>query len=1468
MASINFEANNNSIEGKSKVVLRTNPLLSSNVKLVTDSSGDIYLDSISANKTLADQRFKKFNLDSSGHYAYDLAKFYKDTPLDIVYDTYRAYSDLSVYREYEKQYEEQYQYGAKLNGSRTYDENIRFMAPIWLEKTIPEYFVVYRVEEPVSTVSLSDNLNDINSRTMRMLSNATIVKTFDLRQGSKLGDYLNRFINDPARPNSPLTVSFERDEKISWNGIDLNKGGFVSKGTYLYDDFVGTDREEILNNELITKGFTRNSMVSANLINLEFLFEDNDNPYEVNRYFGVYVNENVEGSFKHSRYVNNSLVVDLDSVKTNYDLTGTTLDAIDMLPHEDLDKPVLQWFKSNNSFAHVKNTEGAQTIGTFNVNGLNIDTSNKFVKFKETLEIEAVLPNVVDFIKLTIDSKPNSGDEIVLASKSEFNISSDISLFEIIGSSSIPAGTSKDGLFSVNGSLEEITLAIRIALESILDSKFVITNDKTQILINNYTFGNRVKNGFFGLKNSNANFITVHTGLYDNITQDLKLPNAIYIKYDVYTLQGGSARNSGYLVNEAELGDITTESYLKVPNGYSRIVEMIQDPVNTDFYRVCLDRSGQGVAIEDKSINIYIENLIYFGKFDTIDFVDFDFNFYSTENSKLNELEFENNYSGFNNNQVESVNDMMMNPVDYFKYLESVRSTITPTSSGVSKIDNEYDRLEENNQTQFALFSRVIPSINKWVYKDSVNAKEKPYFLSVSEAFGKTNFSPDITIDGRDPEFLTHEWFYIYGTPNYTTGNISEMARSFYSYIQPDSTVDLTDANLKDVNEDYFDKLFIYEGVYNGGWIPAKKSKKYNRFIKGSDVNPAEVMFRGLKVKAFARKEFDLTSPKNLINTSEFNDYKFTSVLKYTNNTDDSINIKVIQNKQWETITIFIELNTSEDNIDFVNRKLLYELRDFYETNNPDPAGPSNTIINGYLNFDILQDQDFKTIKGGGIDTRLVRDIQVNSAGSYNDIHFEYLGDTWVLPVVNVDNDFTITIAAVDGAPGSIYNLLKNNTLTITSIPASIWATIDFEYVGGGYGLARGMLESISAKSIADTFNSNDTNKVKYITIEEDGTELLNRFILNIESGNNITKKSVLSYESDSDKPNSYKVSKGSIGYVTVDRTDTYNRTLNRMPGGYTPLFRDVTFFTDLYQAFKLDLGGSLTPDLERQKLIYNRFNRLGMAFASYVDLGYKNFGLIEDVFYHKVNPEKADSILKLSNTTGNQPLYPLIGETAIDKRNINIIRSSWEDGFYTKNDNNKNTNVFGTLSAHEESAYLASTLNLPKNQYEITGFKTIKTVTSFDDLKSIKETNKYVGDVVLFENESNIYVDLYLGNKMIDVLEDDNAGVSIKKYVIASQSYGDKTTLNDDIRQYIKVNILKLLAITDIRVFNKKTNQIQKSEILNAVNLNEILDTNFIEDKNFRLEYDNTNPLNIRVIYNKRTGFRHQLYIYVKINS
>jgi len=1485
MATINFDANKNSIEGKSQVILRTNPALSSNVKLVVDSSGDIFLDSFSANKTLSNQKYKRYSIDPSGHYAYDLAAYYKNTPLELVYEPLRRDSDTSVYKLYNKQYEEQYNYGARLNSYNIYSENIRFMAPLKIDKVLPEYFVIYRIEEPVSDSVLTDELSNINTRLVDMLSNATIVKTFDLRPKSKVGQYLNTFANNTEKPIAPLTFSFEKNEKTLWNGIDLVKGGFASKGEYVSDNFIKTDNLEILNNQFITEGFKRNSLVSADVINLEFLFEDFDNAYDVPRYIGIYVNEHEEGSFKHTDYRKDVLYFDNSTVETNFDLTGTSpqLTAINMLPYDELDLPILQWVKFNNGFGHVKNLKSNDgiVIGQFNVAAFNVNSTDKFIKKNDTLNISGIIDDNRDFIKLSVVERPDSSEHIILAATNEVKASGNIELFKIYADSALAAGT-HDGLkYSNNGSLEQITFALRNAMNSILDSEFKISLDKTNIIISNYISGNRVGNAFLAIKNDGVTvptYLNIETSLLNPDIDLTFISPSFDTDYTIHGMVGGSAIGNSLLIEFEEIGDLSGDTYIKSGNTFAKVIEVVADPVFDNKYRVCVDKSIDSINVQDSSLSLWIENKVTFGKFEAFDFVDFDFDFFSTMHSKPKELQYEDVDSGVDTNYIDNLNDFNTPSFNFFKGLENIKQEVTITSSGVSKIYSEYDRLQENYIKELALTSRIIPTINKWRYLDGVNVRENPYMLSMSEAFGKTNFAPNIKIDGTNADAMTHEWYYIYGHPNYydatdplQKSNALDFIKSNYSYLQPELSIELDASKLMDINNDWFNSLFVYDGfdITGVGFAPAVITKKYTTFVKGSVNAPAETMFRGLKVKAFARKEFTELNPKNLINTAEFNDYKFSAVLNYkANQSVDDSTIKVIQNKEFKTITIYIEVLTTEQNALFVNRKLLYHLKSFSDSF----GNLSDTKINGYLDFSVQLDNDPKTINVTGVGVDFIKDIQINEDGGYNVIKFDYANDTWVLPVISVENSSRLTVIAVDGQPGKIQNESKTNFLAITQEPSTFGIGKDFTYIGGGYNLAKATFESISTKSIVDLLNLNDTEKVEYITVETDGTINNNRFILNIEDGHYVKKQSKLTTSSDPNKPETFKVSAGKVGYVVNERDTPYTTELIRMSGDYTPLTRTVVSFTDMYRPYKtsqiFDDGDVLTVEDPREKILYNRYNRMGIVFGSAQYEGHDKWGVIENLNYHKINPEKADGILKLSNST-TPPVYRLISEIAIDKRDVNVFRSSWEDEYYIKNGiQNQNINVYGTLSAYEESAFLASTLNLPKNQYEITSYPNTKLATGLSDMKAIKSTGTYNGDVVLFEDNDNVYIDLYLGNRLTNVLIDDNAGAYIKKYVLASNSYGDKTTLDDDIKKYIEVNMLKLLNINEVRLFNTPSKQILSSEVASINSLNDILDSRFVEDTSFRLEYDVKNPLNIKVIYNKRPGFKHQFYIYTKINS
>ena len=114
--AINYNLNSN--DKTTFSLLRTNPKLTANVKLVADSNGGIFLSAFAANKFLAQTNYQKFELSEEGSYSTDLAKFFNKVSAQDAYQVLRRYSDTNAYSDYAFQYENQYNYGATFNSNK------------------------------------------------------------------------------------------------------------------------------------------------------------------------------------------------------------------------------------------------------------------------------------------------------------------------------------------------------------------------------------------------------------------------------------------------------------------------------------------------------------------------------------------------------------------------------------------------------------------------------------------------------------------------------------------------------------------------------------------------------------------------------------------------------------------------------------------------------------------------------------------------------------------------------------------------------------------------------------------------------------------------------------------------------------------------------------------------------------------------------------------------------------------------------------------------------------------------------------------------------------------------------------------------------------------------------------------------------------------------------------------------------
>lgn len=340
-------------------LVRTNPKLSGNIKLTVDSKGDIWLNSIDANKVLSGSEFKKFRLAPTSSFDVDVRDFIGSVPPEVLFEVRQDSNPESTGIKFTSQLELFYSMGAEPLISKLYDEAYSYLAPLWLREDIPNYFVILRVDEPtdfaynedvpsgsivvdtpteykvvgdgyevvyesnlyvngdtftsnISTVytvfqgsgkviSLNENkdlpINNVEQFNS-ILKRAQIIKTFDLTSGSKIGQYIRNFRNNPRFPAAPITTKFEDGLMTTWNGIAYQDGILSSKGEFMrkYWQSAQTQMEF---EEYVTNGFQRHGIICPHLLNMEFLFNDETaSLYSIPRYFGFYVNEIPTGSFE------------------------------------------------------------------------------------------------------------------------------------------------------------------------------------------------------------------------------------------------------------------------------------------------------------------------------------------------------------------------------------------------------------------------------------------------------------------------------------------------------------------------------------------------------------------------------------------------------------------------------------------------------------------------------------------------------------------------------------------------------------------------------------------------------------------------------------------------------------------------------------------------------------------------------------------------------------------------------------------------------------------------------------------------------------------------------------------------------------------------------------------------------------------------------------------------------------------
>lgn len=370
---------NNSSKNSAFMLLRTNPKLTGNIKLVVTDNG-MYLDTFKhdTNHLLNQSQYRKQPVSKNSNYGQDVFSVFKNVSSDILMDVNSIlYNTTYSLDSAADQYATQYEYGAETNDDKLYSEKFKLLAPLHLGNNLPSYFVIFKTPHNPNIQKFFNNETANADYLNEVISTSEICKVFDLREHTFIGQYLqnwnNKFVeagmNNICYTDFDLITSVRQIKNITksyadiWQGIAYKTGGFIAqKELSRFQYLLGQTQEKI--NLYYLDGFKKCELLYPGIINLEFMFNDNDaEDFKVYHYFGLYVTEN---QFQEITNVITPGLSDTQDTIYYYNNTNSTKD-------DTLKEQIKNCVESK----HLLSVATAESVKVFNNSSDNIDISFK-----------------------------------------------------------------------------------------------------------------------------------------------------------------------------------------------------------------------------------------------------------------------------------------------------------------------------------------------------------------------------------------------------------------------------------------------------------------------------------------------------------------------------------------------------------------------------------------------------------------------------------------------------------------------------------------------------------------------------------------------------------------------------------------------------------------------------------------------------------------------------------------------------------------------------------------------------------------------------------------------------------------------------------------------------------------------------------------------------------------------------------
>ena len=273
-------------EDVSYCLLRANPKLTGNIKVVVDSDSNLYLDTFKVSNALSQSKYRRIKVNPDEYYGRSVMSKFKGMPSDDLYKIEEScYKLFSTANNLGEEYYDKYNYGVRTNSDKLYPENFSFLAPLCIKRVIPDFFVIFKVKD---YESIPDK-----TRMSYFLKNGEIVKVYDMRKDSPVGKYVRKIQEHASGFTGDIFVSYDYDKTNLYNGISLDRG--IVTSVHESTSFERNIKNQVAMNDWYTLGFERNRLLSKDIINFEFMFNDTDEKlFSLNTYFGLYIRLNGE----------------------------------------------------------------------------------------------------------------------------------------------------------------------------------------------------------------------------------------------------------------------------------------------------------------------------------------------------------------------------------------------------------------------------------------------------------------------------------------------------------------------------------------------------------------------------------------------------------------------------------------------------------------------------------------------------------------------------------------------------------------------------------------------------------------------------------------------------------------------------------------------------------------------------------------------------------------------------------------------------------------------------------------------------------------------------------------------------------------------------------------------------------------------------------------------------------------------